>query len=83
MAQVGNKEIEDVATESFWKVQIFSYDASGNVIYIARNRVQTALVAATDWTIWKFTYNANNQLIMSEGPLVGAQENREALAWRA
>jgi hypothetical protein len=71
-----------LASDDYFTVKIFDYDESGNIIYMSCNRSQNAETTATDWKIYKFTYNEQNKIAMREGPLSGSYEDRESLAWR-
>jgi len=74
--------IRQLASDSFWKVKIMTYDASNNVTYMACNKVQNTATDVATWYIWKFTWSAGN-CTMIEGPLVGTKDGQASLGWRA
>jgi hypothetical protein len=73
--------IRQLASDSFWKVKVMTYDASDNLTYMACNKVQSTATSAETWYIWKYTWTGAN-CTMIEGPLVGSVDGQAALGWR-
>ena len=74
--------LRQLASDSFWKVIVYTYDESDNLIYTACNRIHSAETDAETWYIWKATWDGSNR-IMVEGPLIGSVDGQESLAWRS
>ena len=74
--------VRDILNDAFWPVIINSYDISDQLIYEARNRKHSAATDEATWYIWKYTWVGSN-CTMIEGPLIGTQDGRASLGWRA
>jgi YD repeat-containing protein len=59
----------------------YVYDANDNLIYMGFNLVHKTATSEADWYIWKYTYDASDNLTRKEGPLEGSWDNRASLAW--
>jgi len=65
--------------KDYWKSQRFEY-TDGNLLYAGYNKEHKALISESTWYIWKYTWSDDN-MVLAEGPLVGAWENRLSLDW--
>ncbi len=65
--------------ETPWVEQRMGYDGSGNLIYLGRHKTKGASDEDKAWTISKFTYDANNNLTSSTGPVIGRWSERTTL----
>ena len=72
-------DVEKLLATDYWKDQRFEYSA-GDLIYKGFNTTHKALVSATTWYIWKYTW-VSSDCTRIEGPLVGAWDNNSGLAW--
>jgi hypothetical protein len=75
--------VRQLASDSFWKVKVMTYDVSDNLTYLACNKVQNTATSVATWYIWKYTWSAGGNCTMIEGPLVGTVDGQSSLSWRA
>ena len=66
--------------DMYWKSILYDRDENGKIVYEGRNAYQDAEQDASDWYIWKNTWQGSS-LVRTEGPLTGAWNNRDNLEW--
>ena len=74
--------VRQLLSDSYWQVQVKTFDVSDQLVYLACNTDHGADVAAETWYIWKYTWTGSNNT-MIEGPLLGSVDGQDSLAWRA
>jgi len=72
--------LEALQAGTHWQDQRFAY-SSNNLIYRGLNTTHGAATDAASWSIWKYSYDANENVSRVEGPLTGAWDSRAALGW--
>lgn len=68
-------------SEERWQDNRYAYNASDKIEYIGRSLTHNPGDSVAVWFIWKFSYNASDQVTRREGPLIGAWDNRTSLGW--
>jgi len=74
--------VRQLSSNSYWQVQVKTFDGSSNLIYLACNTDHAALTTDETWYIWKYTWT-DSKNTMIEGPLLGSVSGQTALGWRA
>jgi len=72
-------DVERLLADDYWKDERLEY-SGGNLIYRGLNTTHKAATSATTWYIWKSTW-VSDDCTRIEGPLVGAWDNNDGLAW--
>lgn len=52
-----------------------------DLIYQGFNPIFNALTSASDWRIYKYTWDASGNPTRKQGPLTGSWDNRASLSW--
>jgi hypothetical protein len=68
--------------ERHWKQTLHALDSFGRPVYIGRHEKESPTIDDTGWYIWKNVWS-DKGLINTEGPIVGAWQDRESLAWKS
>ncbi len=63
-----------------WLARRFDY-TSGNIDYVGKHLEVGAATTDGSWWVWKYTYDASDNLTLMQGPLVGSWDSRAALGW--
>lgn len=66
--------------EDNWKVRRFDY-VSGDLIYKGFHEIIGASTSDKNWRIFKYTWDAEGNPTMIEGPVIGSWDDRASLGW--
>ena len=72
-------DVERLLAKDYWKDERLEYSGN-NPIYKGLNTTHKAATSATTWYIWKLTWSGSD-CVRIEGPLVGAWDSNDGLAW--
>ena len=64
-----------------WKSTLIDYDDYGNEVFLGKHTKINASHGDTEWYIWRKVFNIGGDVYFIEGPLQGAWNDRENLAW--
>jgi len=69
-----------IALNSYWRIRVFEYDSTDNLIYMGCNQKIYSATSDNTWAIWKFSYTGTNMTGI-QGPITGIWDNRVTLDW--
>lgn len=74
------KMVIGLLADMHWQSYRYDYDSSGNLWFKGCHKNQYALESDPNWYIWCNVWNID-KLVRTEGPTVGAWNNRTNLSW--
>ena len=60
-----------MANEPYWTTELFTYDASNNLVRMGKHKKENASEFDAGWYIWTFAYDGNGNLTNKNGPTIG------------
>ena len=70
-----------ISLDCYWRKILRDYDMERRQIYKGKHYMYHAPDHNPNWAIWKYTYDVAGNLVLTEGPITGAWENRTDLDW--